>query len=206
MKISTFALAISLLAGAAPAYAADNATTGAADAAAEAPADPTIVVLGQQKTNVAKVPAVVQSITAEDMKTSINSLTSGASIKYLPSLEVRERYIGDRNGIIQTRTTTTTSSAQSVVYADGVTISNLLGNNYAYPPRWGLVAPAEISQVDVIYGPFSAIYPGNSMGGVINLTTHMPDHFEIHAGLTGARQSFHLYPNTTGFISIRFDR
>ena len=68
MKISTFALAISLLVGAAPAYAADTA----ADGAAEAPADPTIVVLGQQKTNVAKVPAVVQSITAEDMKTSIN--------------------------------------------------------------------------------------------------------------------------------------
>lgn len=193
MKISTLALAISLMAGATPAYAAGATADGVADGAAEAPGDPSIVVLGQQKTNVAKVPAVVQSITADDIKTSVNSLTSGASIKYLPSLEVRERYIGDRNGIIQTRTTTTTSSAQSVVYADGVTISNLLGNNYAYPPRWGLVAPAEISQVDVIYGPFSAIYPGNSMGGVINLTTHMPDHFEIHAGLTGARQSFHLY-------------
>jgi iron complex outermembrane receptor protein len=85
------------------------------------------------------------------------------------------------------------SSAESLVYADDLLLSNLLGNSYSFPPRWGLITPSEIERVDVMYGPFSALYPGNSMGGVITVETRMPSRAEFHAALTGALENFRLY-------------
>ncbi len=132
-------------------------------------------------------------MTAANISESINAVTSAETIKYLPSIVVRERYIGDRNAIVSTRTTGTVSSAQSVVYADDLLLSNLLGNTYSYQPRWGMVSPNEIERVDVIYGPFSALYPGNSMGGIVVMTTRMPEKLEAHAEVQAFQQNFKLY-------------
>lgn len=106
---------------------------------------------------------------------------------------MRERYIGDRNGIIASRTIGTLSSAQSMVYADGVLLSNLLGNSFAYPPRWGMVSPEEIESISMMYGPFSALYAGNSFGGVMSIATRMPERFEAHASAQTFQQNFELY-------------
>jgi iron complex outermembrane receptor protein len=43
------------------------------------------------------------------------------------------------------------------VYADGILLSNLLGNGAFFTPRWALVTPEEIERVDVLYGPFSVL-------------------------------------------------
>ncbi|MEZ0244972.1 MAG: TonB-dependent receptor, partial [Sphingomonas sp.] len=39
--------------------------------------------------------------------------------------------------------------------------------------------------INVLYGPFSAAYPGNSIGAVVNITTRLPDDFEatVNAGV-----------------------
>ena len=66
------------------------------------------------------------------------------------------------------------------MYADGILLSNLLGNGASYTPRWGLVSPDEIERVAVLYGPFSAAYPGNSVGAVVGYVTRMPKAFEAH--------------------------
>ena len=156
----------------------------------------------------ADLPATSEGVTAAQIGETVNAPTAAAALKYLPSVVVRERFIGDRNGIVSTRTTGTLSSAQSMVYGDNLLLSNFLGNSYNYPPRWGMVAPTEIDRVDVIYGPFSALYPGNAMGGVVLLTTRMPEHFEAHASLQGSQQRFKLYGtnatynNTAGSAAI----
>lgn len=140
-----------------------------------------------------ETPGTVETYDAEQIRKTVNATSSAEVVKYLPSLQVRERYIGDRNGIISSRTAGTTSSAQTMMYADGVLLSNLLGNNYSFPPRWGMVSAKEIDHVDVMYGPFSALYAGNSMGGVVNIITRMPDRFEAHASAQGFQQNFKLY-------------
>jgi iron complex outermembrane receptor protein len=56
-----------------------------------------------------------------------------------------------------------------------------------------MVAPEEIERVDVLYGPFSAQYPGNSIGAVVNITTRMPDKLEASATVAGNLQTFHQY-------------
>ncbi|WP_442754201.1 TonB-dependent receptor domain-containing protein [Methylocystis sp. JAN1] len=141
----------------------------------------------------ANVPAVVESRTRQEIEKTVNVMTSAEAFKYMPSLLIRERYIGDRNAIVSGRTTGTIESAKTLVYADNILLSNLLGNSFNFPPRWGMVSPEEIDRIDVIYGPFSALYPGNSIGGVLAITTRMPEKFELHAKATGSVQPFSLY-------------
>jgi iron complex outermembrane receptor protein len=140
-----------------------------------------------------KHPATVETYDRKQIEDSINAATPAQTLKYLPSIQVRERFIGDRNGIIATRTIGTLSSAQSMLYADGVLLSNLLGNSFAYPPRWGMVSPEEIESISMMYGPFSALYAGNSFGGVMSIAPRMPTKFESHASAQAFSQNFKLY-------------
>ena len=155
-----------------------------------------------------KFPATVETYDKKQIEESVNTATPAQTLKYLPSIQVRERSIGDRNGIISSRTIGSISSAQSMLYADGVLLSNLLGNSFSYPPRWGMVNPEEIQRISMMYGPFSSLYAGNSMGGVINIETRMPEKFESHAGVQTFFQKFKLYgtnQNESGhreFISL----
>ena len=140
-----------------------------------------------------KFPATVETYDKKQIEESVNAATTAQTLKYLPSIQVRERSIGDRNGIISSRTIGSISSAQSMLYADGVLLSNLLGNSFSYPPRWGMVNPEEIQRISMMYGPFSSLYAGNSMGGVINIETRMPERLEAHAGVQSFIQNFKLY-------------
>lgn len=140
-----------------------------------------------------KHPATVETFNRKQIENSVNAATTAQTLKYLPSIQVRERFIGDRNGIIATRTIGTLSSAQSMLYADGVLLSNLLGNSFAFPPRWGVVSPEEVESISMMYGPFSSIYAGNSFGGVMSIKTRMPTKFEAHANVQAIRQNYELY-------------
>jgi iron complex outermembrane receptor protein len=140
-----------------------------------------------------KFPATVETYDKKQIEESVNAATPAQTLKYLPSIQVRERSIGDPNGIIASRTIGAISSAQSMLYMDGILLSNLLGNSYSYPPRWGMVSPEEIQNISMMYGPFSSIYAGNSLGGVINIQTRMPDKFESHASAQVFHQNFKLY-------------
>lgn len=142
---------------------------------------------------ITKYPATVETYDKKQIADTVNAATTAQTLKYLPSIQVRERYIGDRNGIIATRTIGTLSSAQSLVFADGVLLSNLLGNSFAFPPRWGMVSPEEIESISMLYGPFSALYAGNSFGGVMSIHTRMPEKFEVHASAQAFMQKFELY-------------
>ncbi len=140
-----------------------------------------------------KHPATVETYDRQQIQDSVNAATPAQTMKYMPSIQVRERFVGDRNGIIANRTIGAISSAQSLLYADGVLLSNLLGNSYSYPPRWGMASPEEIESISMMYGPFSSLYAGNSFGGVISIHTRMPEKFEAHANVQSFMQNFKLY-------------
>lgn len=144
-----------------------------------------------------QIPTTMEGVTREQIEQSINATDSEDALKYFPSLLVRKRYIGDYNhAILSSRASGTGNSARSAVYADGILLSNFLGNGVgglSFPPRWGLVTPEEIERVDVMYGPFSAAYPGNSVGAVVDYVTRMPEHFEAHGKVGYVVQPFELY-------------
>jgi len=174
---------------------------------ADAPAKSLGVVTvnsGQPTSLPTQIPTTIEGITREQIAETINATDSEDALRYFPSLLVRKRYIGDYNhAILSSRASGTGNSARSAVYADGILLSNYLGNGIAngtnYAPRWGLVTPEEIERVDVLYGPFSAAYPGNSVGAVVDYVTRMPTKFEAHAKLSGFTQDFKLYGTDSSF-------
>lgn len=147
----------------------------------------------------ANVPASTESVTAKQIAESVNSVSSAGALSYVPSVHVRERFIGDVNGGLAMRMYGVNSSAQTIVYADGLLLSNFLNNSCCPGPRWGMVSQHSIDRVDVIYGPFSALYPGNSVGGVVLMSTHMPSKLEAHAQADVFAQNFKLYGTNDTF-------
>lgn len=158
-----------------------------------------VIVKSKQSNLPSNLPNTIESIDAKQIAENINAITSAEALNYLPSAHVRERYIGDRNGILVLRVNSSVSSAQTAVYADNLLLSNFLNNSFSTAPRWGLVSPEEIERVDVLYGPFSALYPGNSAGGVVLISTHMPKKFAVHGKFDLFGQRFRQYGTDNTF-------
>ncbi|MFZ6779608.1 TonB-dependent receptor [Undibacterium sp. Ji83W] len=171
------------------------ATVFAAEATENATQAERVIINGDRPSSLPKeIPTTIEGISAKTMEQTINAIDAEDALKYLPSLLVRKRYVGDYNhAVLATRASGTGNSARSMVYADGILLSNLLGNGASFTPRWGLVTPEEIERVDVLYGPFSAAYAGNSAGAVVDYVTRMPKQFEAHAKLVGFSENFQQY-------------
>ncbi|MGI4848632.1 MAG: TonB-dependent receptor [Janthinobacterium lividum] len=152
------------------------------------------VTTGQPTSLPTQIPTTIETTTAEQIQDTVNATDSEDALKYFPSLLVRKRYIGDYDhAVLASRASGTGNSARSMVYADGILLSNLLGNGASYTPRWGMVTPEEIDRVDVLYGPFSAAYPGNSVGAVVDYVTRLPTRFEGHAKVSAFTSNYDLY-------------
>ena len=187
------------LAGVAAARAAD-APAQDATVLAEAALDRVTVTATRPATMPIELPTTIESITGKQVERTINATDAEDALKYLPSLSVRKRYIGDYDhAVLATRASGTGNSARSLVYADGILLSNLLGNGAAFAPRWGMVTPEEIERVDVLYGPFSAAYSGNSAGAIVDYVTRMPNQLEAHVKLQGFTQNYQLYATDQRF-------
>jgi iron complex outermembrane receptor protein len=149
-----------------------------------------IVVTGQK----AGGPATVESVDSDRLEETTAIITPEDSLRYMPSLLVRKRHVGDTQSPLATRTSGVGASARSLIYADGLLLSALIGNNNtSASPRWGMVSPEEIERVDVLYGPFSAAYPGNSIGAVVNIATRLPEKSEGSVSASTSVQSFRQY-------------
>ncbi len=137
---------------------------------------------------------VTASVTAQRATETVNVVDAEDAVKYLPSVFLRKRNYGDTQAVMGTRVWGVGSSARSLVFADGVPLTALVANNNTIGgPRWGLVAPVEIARVDMMYGPYSAAYAGNSMGAVMEITTRLPERLEVTVGQAQALQRFDLY-------------
>ena len=117
-----------------------------------------VVVTGKHPADTIEAPPSTRAVvTADAIATTVNAVSVEDTLKYLPSLVVRKRHIGDNFAPIATRTSGLGASARSLIFADGALLSALIGNNNGNgSPRWTLVTPEEIERIDVLYGPFSA--------------------------------------------------
>ena len=165
--------------------------------------------------DLALTPNTQVSVTADVLGRTVSVLTPEDTLRYLPNILVRQRHVGDTQAPVTTRTSGVGASARSLIFVDGMLISALIGNNNtSASPKWGLVTPDAVARVDVLYGPFSAQYAGNSLGAVLAYTTRMPTKLEAEADVQGALQSFSKYRDSgdystarvAGSIGDRFDR
>ena len=145
---------------------------------------------------------VTVSITQRRAEETVNLVDAEDAVKYLPSVFLRKRNNGDTQATLATRVWGTSSSARSLIFADGVPLTALVANNNTVGgPRWGLVAPPEVERIDMMMGPYSAAYAGNSMGAVMEITTRLPRKLEAQIQQTQAVQSFDLYGTNRNFTT-----
>ena len=152
-----------------------------------------ILVVGQHDRAISIEPRGLSVSLGDEQFDGVNAFNTEDLIKYAPDFFVRTRYVGDNNAVPGFRGTHSTQSARSLVMVDGFVISNFLGNSFGFPPAWGIVSPSEVAQVDIVYGPYSARYPGNSMGGIVNITTRAPDQTEAFINAQSFYQPFDQY-------------
>ncbi len=118
-------------------------------------------------------------ITAENIE-ALNITTVEDAFAHEPNLVIRKRYIGDPNGVLGIRGSGMFQTTRALVFADGLPLHYLLQTRWNGSPRWSLVSPNEIESADVIYGPYSAEYSGNAMGGVVDIKTRIPTQREFN--------------------------
>jgi iron complex outermembrane receptor protein len=159
----------------------------------ESPPTDTILVVGQRARDISLDARGLAVSLGDEQFAGVNARNVEDLMKYAPDFFVRTRYAGDSNGVPGFRGTHSTQSARTLVMVDGFTVSNFLGNSFAYSPKWGVVGPGEVAQFDVVYGPYSARYAGNSMGGVVNITTRSPEKTEAFATVQGMLQPYDQY-------------
>lgn len=147
-------------------------------------------------------PSTAETINAEQIDATVNAVDVEDAVKYFPSLFVRKRNFGDTQPVLATRTWGVGSSARSLVYVDDIPISALIANNNTIgAPRWGLISPDEISSITMLYGPFSAAYSGNALGGVLRIETRAPETTQATVEQTVASQHFDLYDTYDDYLT-----
>lgn len=184
LSLHPIASAVTIAAGGAP--VADALAQGVATERELAP----IIVIGTRSPLDPNLPTTTSSVTAGDLKLQ-NFVNTEDALKYAPNLNIRKRYIGDRNALIGGRSSSNLQAQRGLVYVDGLLISNFLGRFNA--PRWNIVSPEEVQRVDILYGPFSAIYPGNSIGTTVAITTKFPEKTEASIRALAYSQEFSAY-------------
>src|SRR3989344_1595297 len=105
-----------------------------------------VIISGGQPTSLpTQIPTTIEGVTREQIEHSINATDSEDALKYLPSLLVRKRYIGDYNhAVLSTRASGTGNPARSMVFADGILLSNYLGNGPTNAPYAGKQVSASV--------------------------------------------------------------
>lgn len=169
-----------------------------------------ITVTGERERAALDVPNPAASKTADDLRRE-NLVNPEDALRYVPNVTIRKRYIGDRNALIGGRSFSTLQAARGLVLVDGYLLSNFLGRFDA--PRWNMISPEEIERVDVLYGPFSALYPGNSIGTTVAVRTRRPRSLEVGIRTTAFSEGFDEYGvdetfgghQLSAFIGNRFE-
>lgn len=193
MKTSLIALSLALC----------LATPALAEASIDADnADTTIMVVGQKDKPIEIEPrGLAVSLGPEQME-AVNAFNTEDLMKYAPNFFVRKRYSGDSNGVPGFRGTHSTQSARTLVMVDGFVVSNFLGNSFSFAPKWGVVGPGEVEQFDIVYGPYSSRYLGNSMGGIVNITTRDPKETEAFATVQGFVQPYRQFASKDDYAGF----
>eukprot|EP01032_Pedospumella_encystans_P033831 gene33831-38234_t len=166
---------------------AESPPAGTAGAAAMQ----SVIVSAGKAQPAAGLPAYAVSKTQEELRQQQNIFNPEDALRNLPSMTIRKRYSGDRNALVGGRSFSTSQAPRALVLMDGYLLSNFLGRFDA--PRWNMVAPEEMARVDVLYGPFSAVYPGNSIGTTIAIATSKPAAFSGSARIATQVQEYGNY-------------
>lgn len=120
----------------------------------------TVTATGEA-TEAADVPAAVTVIGPEEIEDSQRDTVSSL-LRRVPGLTVVQS--GDGGGVTSVFTRGTNSN-QTLVLFDGVRLNSPYFGGY----DWSVLPTAGLERLEVVRGPFSALWGGDAVGGVVNL-------------------------------------
>lgn len=138
--------------------------------------DEIVVTATKTKKKTEEVPASVEVIDKEDIKQR-TAFWADEFMSDLPGVYMKKNNFADF----------TSSTAMSIRGIEGGERTLILFNGIPLnEPFWGMghvefgaIPMDDVQQIDVVKGPFSALYGGNAMAGVINVTTEVPEKDEV---------------------------
>lgn len=141
-----------------------------------------VVVSGRRPEPVATSPAYVTVLRGSELR-RLGFRTVGDALRYLGEVYVRENY-GGPGGLLQP-SIRGTSPLQVLVLLDGVPLNATaqLGVNLA------TLSLAEVERVEVLRGPYSAIWGSGALGGVVHIITRPAARLQLRAAYGGASDS-----------------
>lgn len=177
-----------------PAAASHAADTAAADHADFDGAADIIVTARIEDRGLAglQTPSFGVGITAAQLG-AINATNVEDLVRTAPATIVRKRYAGDPNATLSFRNMHSQQTPRALVMVDGFVISNFLGADWDTAPKWGVLAPDDIDRVEIAYGPTSARYSGNSLGGTMLLETRAITETAVRLEVQGMAQDYRYY-------------
>ncbi len=161
--------------------------TAGGQAFAQPPEIPTfegeeVVVAGRRAQPVSAAPAYVTVLSGEELR-RLGFRTVGEAVQYLAESYVRQTGPGP-GGLLQA-SIRGSSPQQVLVLLDGVPLNATaqLGVNLA------TLSLFEVERVEVLRGPYSAIWGSGALGGVIHVVTRPTSRLRLRAGYGGAGES-----------------
>jgi outer membrane cobalamin receptor len=124
---------------------------------------PDVVSPGRRVQPAAASPASVSVLTAEDLQ-RLGVRTVGEAIAFLP--ETIARPYGGPGGLISP-SIRGSGAEQVLVLIDGVPVNSVLAGNVDL----STIPVDDVERIEVLRGPFSAIYGSGALGGVISIIT-----------------------------------
>lgn len=132
-----------------------------------------VVTATRTETPVENAPASVNVVTKEKMEMK-GPKTIDEAINDLPGVMVRRgKGLMDTMASIQLRGFG--EQKRTLILLDGITLNNA----YTGGVKMGGFFPEDLERVEVVKGPFSSLWGGYAMGGVVHFITKMPEKREI---------------------------
>lgn len=164
-----------LVAGICAGMAGIGAQAAEADAKSAQKMDEMVVTATKTAKDTADAPATVSVVTAREIE-DMNVHSVDESLKYLPGVYTN-RPGGHEPSVMGTNVLLRgiPDYSRTLVLVDGQT----LNDPYIGAVTWESVPAETVERIEVVPGPFSSLYGGSAMGGVINIITKVPTKREI---------------------------
>jgi iron complex outermembrane receptor protein len=143
------------------------------------------------------VPASITVITSKDIERQ-NIQDADEALAQVPGAAQRRSRFADTIATVILRGFP--SSPRTLVLYDGQAFQT--GSSRSV--RYGAMPVEEIERIEVVRGPFSALYGGNAMGGVINFITKTPQKLEATERFGYA--TYDTFTNYVGFGDRLWDK
>ncbi len=135
--------------------------------------DEVIVTATRTEKKAVEAPGSVSVVTAEEIELT-GPKTIDQTLSSLPGVYVRRG-----KGLMDTLSSISLRGIpdpkRTLVLVDGM----VLNNPYTGNVKFGGFFPEDLDRVEVVRGPFSSLYGGYAMGGVVHFITKMPEQREI---------------------------